>query len=177
MQHKAAEDPYLAPAGEAAPDDFDEADLLAAIEEATAAAANAGAAHLAEVERMRVWHWLKDSTLLGATPAADAGLDLAFDTSHLRRKVPDAAAGIVVRLHDGRAVHRTAGDEDALGGTLGNFRVRGIGNDGADVVLRPLDRQRGQVVLAFSSVSLLAPDGTPLDIDTFRRWIERYWWN
>ena len=156
--------------------DFDAVSLEEAIGKAAAAAAQDGAANAAEVERMRLWYWLKDSWLLGANIAAPGSLDLVFDTSLLRRRVPDAAEVVIVRLLDGSAIHRTAEGDIALGTALDRFLVRGIGTDGPRVVLKPQRKESGQVVLAFSDYLLFAQDGTPLPIDTFRAWIERYWW-
>lgn len=157
--------------------DAEDEHILASLDAAFASGTQATREMAAEARRMRLWHWLRGCRLLAAARTADGDLDFAFDTSYLRSKVPDALPRLVVRLHGGDAALRHGDAEGPLDAVPIDFIVRGVGAEGARVVLRPRRRQSGQLVLSFSDWTLLAADGAPMPIETLQRASERYWWS
>ena len=77
---------------------FDEARVAAALDAAFVEGGRVFAETAAEHERMRLWHLLRDCVLVAVRSADGDDLDLGFDVSYLRARIPDAPDRLVVRL-------------------------------------------------------------------------------
>ena len=125
-------------------------------------------------ERSRVFHLLHRAWLKGAVRSTPSVVDLIFDTSFLRQRVPDAPEEVRVRLHDGNAYHRNGTELSELGLSIDRFMVMGVAAEGDDIVLKPHRKERGQVKLVFSSYSVMSGTDAPVGCDELLTFVERY---
>lgn len=125
------------------------------VEQALAANRKALALATRSRERTTLLGNLHRSWLKSARRVSEGDVELVFDCSHLKQRVPSAPERIHVRLHSGAAHHRLESTTHEINGELDRFMVMGVGEEGNDVVLKPHRKERGQVVLSFESYSVL----------------------
>jgi len=127
-----------------------------------------------ERRRSAVWHLLYRCWLTGAERKSADELDLLFDSSFLKDRVPEAPATVRVRLHHGVAVHRTQDVVREVGPAVDRFMLMGVGTEGDDIILKPHRKERGQVKLCFSSYEVLADGDRPSSCEELTGVVNRY---
>jgi hypothetical protein len=118
---------------------------------------------------------LHRSWLKSVRRVSDDAVDLLFDCSFLRERVPHAPERVRVRLHQGLAHHRLEGQVLELDGDLDRFMLMGVAEEEEHVVLKPHRKERGQVVLSFESLKLFDDQGDPIPQDTFLKAVAQYY--
>lgn len=131
-----------------------------------------------DIERVSIWNLLHRSWLCSIQKQSDGSLELLFDTSFFKAKVPDAPEKVLVRLKDGAAIHRSAADANdsrEARGAIEKFMLMGVGCEGDDIVLKPHRKERGQIKLSYASYEVLEGNGTPIAGGELNRVAQSYW--
>ena len=119
---------------------------------------------------------LHRSWLKSVRRVSDDAVELLFDCSFLRQRVPHAPERVRVRLHQGLAHHRLEGQVLELDGDLDRFMLMGVAEEEeGHVVLKPHRKERGQVVLSFKSLKLIDDQGDPIPEDVFLKAVAQYY--
>lgn len=132
----------------------------------------------ADRERVYIWNVLHRSWLRSIQKQAGGALELLFDTSFFKAKVPDAPEEVRVRLKHGAAIHRSAADVSEFreaGELIEKFMLMGVGREGDDIVLKPHRKERGQIKLSYASYEVFGAQGAPLTRDELGRVAQSYW--
>jgi hypothetical protein len=131
-----------------------------------------------DIERVSVWNLLHRSWLSRIQRQPDGSLELLFDTSFFKAKVPDAPEKVLVRLKEGAAIHRHADEASEVreaGEIIEKFMLMGLGREGDDIILKPHRKERGQIKLSYASYEVFDGHGTPLESDELSRVARNYW--
>lgn len=149
--------------------------VVAPVEKALADSQESLAKRQRTFERTAIFGNLHRAWLKSATRTSNTDLDLLFDCSFLREKVPEAPEEIRIRLHQGSAVRRLESTLTVVEGELDRFMLMGVGEEGGDVILKPHRKERGQVILSFDSLSVLGEQGQPEAQELFLKVVNRYY--
>lgn len=126
-------------------------------------------------ERTTLLGNLHRSWLKSARKTANGDVELVFDCSFLRQRVPSAPERVHIRLHHASVRHRLESVVCEVNGELDRFMLMGVGEEGDDVVLKPHRKERGQVLLAFASYTVFDDQNQPVPQESVLNAVRQYY--